>query len=37
MRVNQVSFSEWGDGRWQASLRVRTPEDRLSDVIGAPD
>lgn len=37
MRVNQVTFSEWGDGRWQASLRVRTPDDKLSDVIGATE
>ncbi len=30
MRVNQV------EGRWQACLRIRTKDDRLSDVTGLP-
>lgn len=34
MRVNQRAFTEYGDGRWQASLRFRTPDDELSDVRG---
>ncbi len=35
MRVNQGKFSSYGDGRWQASLRFRTQDDRLSKVTGA--
>jgi len=34
MRVNQRRFTSYGDGRWQASLRFRTPDDDLSDVRG---
>jgi hypothetical protein len=34
MRVNQRAFTEYGDGRWQASLRFRTTDDELSDVRG---
>jgi hypothetical protein len=34
MRVNQGAFTEYGDGRWQASLRFRTVGDDLSDVCG---
>jgi hypothetical protein len=34
MRVNQRAFTEYGDGRWQASLRFRTSDDELSDVRG---
>ena len=34
MRVNQRQFTSYGDGRWQASLRFRTPDDELSDVRG---
>lgn len=37
MRINQAGESRWQDGRWQASLRIRTPDDTLSDVIGLPD
>ena len=36
MRVNQRQFSSYGDGRWQASLRIRTADDQLSDVTGLP-
>jgi len=36
MRVNQRPFSSYGDGRWQASLRIRTTDDDLSDVTGLP-
>ena len=34
IRVNQGAFTEYGDGRWQASLRFRTLDDELSDVRG---
>ncbi len=34
MRVNQQGMSNWQDGRWQASLRIRTPADTLSHVTG---
>jgi hypothetical protein len=34
IRVNQGAFTEYGDGRWQASLRFRTVDDDLSDVRG---
>ena len=34
IRVNQRRFTSYGDGRWQASLRFRTPDDELSDVHG---
>ncbi len=34
MRVNQAQYTSFGDGRWQASLRFRTLEDRVSGVVG---
>ncbi|OGV72479.1 MAG: hypothetical protein A3K19_16690 [Lentisphaerae bacterium RIFOXYB12_FULL_65_16] len=36
MRVNNRTFSQYGDGRWQASLRIRTQDDQLSRVTGLP-
>lgn len=36
IRVNNRGFSEYGDGRWQASLRFRTKDDLLSDIRGIP-
>ncbi len=34
MRVNQAGESAWHDGRWQATVRIRTLDDRLSTVFG---
>lgn len=36
IRVNQRQFTSYGDGRWQASLRIRTLADELSCVTGLP-
>jgi hypothetical protein len=36
MRVNNGAFTQYRDGRWQASLRIRTRNDLLSNVIGLP-
>jgi len=34
MRVNNREFTSYADGRWQASIRFRTEDDRLSNITG---
>ena len=34
IRVNQWHHTSYGDGRWQASLRFRTADDSLSNIVG---
>jgi hypothetical protein len=34
MRVNNGGFTDHADGRWQATLRFRTTDDRLTDITG---